>query len=82
MTGWDRVDFLIAAVPAPREDRSGAYLADTLVENPGTAVAVMLPGPDEVTDEAPETAIRFLKPLYRCQPDEGLVRTAAIAASY
>jgi CheY-like chemotaxis protein len=78
----DRVDVLIAAVPAPGEDRSGAYLADALLKNPGMAVVVMLSDPTEVAEDAPESAVRLLKPFDRSQLDEALDRAAVFAGSH
>ncbi|MEX1826869.1 hypothetical protein [Luteibacter sp. CQ10] len=59
----ERVEFLIAAVPAPGEDRSGAYLAKARLKNPGMAIVIMLSDPDEPTEDAPLTAVRLLKPF-------------------
>lgn len=59
------VDFLAAAVPAPGKDRSGAYLAEARVKNPGMAIVVMLSDPNEPTEDAPLTAIRLVKPFSR-----------------
>ncbi|UPG88210.1 hypothetical protein L2Y96_12350 [Luteibacter aegosomaticola] len=61
----ERVDFLAAAVPAPGEDRSGAYLAVARLKNPGMAILVMLSDPDESTEDAPLTAARLVKPFDR-----------------
>lgn len=61
----ERVDFLAAAVPAPGEDRSGAYLAVARLKNPGMAIVVMLSDPDEPTEDAPLTAARLIKPFDR-----------------
>ncbi|HVI56258.1 MAG TPA: hypothetical protein VM621_14540 [Luteibacter sp.] len=59
----DKVDFLIAAVPAPGEDRAGAYLEDAREKNPNLAMVIMLSDPNEPTDGAPTTAIRLIKPF-------------------
>jgi DNA-binding response OmpR family regulator len=58
-----KVDFLIAAVPAPGEDHAGAYLEEARNKNPGLAVVIMLSDPNEATDGAPATAIRLVKPF-------------------
>lgn len=59
----DKVDFLIAAVPAPGEDHAGAYLEEARAKNPDLAVVIMLSDPNEGTDGAPATAIRLVKPF-------------------
>ena len=59
----DKVDFLIAAVPAPGEDRSGAYLEDARNKNPSLAVVIMLSDPNESAVDAPANAVRLVKPF-------------------
>jgi DNA-binding response OmpR family regulator len=59
----DKVDFLIAAVPAPGEDHAGAYLEDARKKNPALAVVIMLSDPNESTDGAPTDAVRLVKPF-------------------
>jgi DNA-binding response OmpR family regulator len=59
----DKVDFLIAAVPAPGEDHAGAYLEEARMKNPTLAVVIMLSDPNEVTDGAPAAAVRLVKPF-------------------
>jgi DNA-binding response OmpR family regulator len=58
-----QVDFLIAAVPAPGEDRSGAYLADARARNTALKTVVMLSDPLEDATDAPLGAIKLLKPF-------------------
>jgi DNA-binding response OmpR family regulator len=59
----EKVDFLIAAVPAPGEDRSGAYLEEARSKNPSLAVVIMLSDPNESTEGAPANAVRLIKPF-------------------
>lgn len=59
----EKVDFLIAAVPAPGEDRSGAYLEQARMKNPNLAIVIMLSDPNEPIDGAPATAVRLVKPF-------------------
>lgn len=58
-----QVDFLVAAIPAPGEDRSGAYLADARARNPAMKTVVMLSDPDEDATDAPLGAIKLVKPF-------------------
>lgn len=58
-----RVDFLVAAIPAPGEDRSGAYLAEARVRNPHLKTVIMLSDPDEDATDAPLGAIKLVKPF-------------------
>ncbi|WP_285402427.1 hypothetical protein [Luteibacter sp. ME-Dv--P-043b] len=58
-----QVDFLIAAVPAPGEDRSGAYLADARARNTALKTVVMLSDPLEDATDAPLGAIKLVKPF-------------------
>ncbi|HEY4091629.1 MAG TPA: hypothetical protein VGN46_08955 [Luteibacter sp.] len=74
-----RVDFLVAAVPAPGEDRSGAYLSDARARNPGMAIVIMLSDPAETAEDAPATAIRLCKPFDRTTLEEALDRAAVFA---
>jgi DNA-binding response OmpR family regulator len=69
-----RVDFLIAAVPAPGEDHSGAYLEEARQKNPELAVIVMLSDPNESTDGAPAAAVRLIKPFDRAQLDAAIIQ--------
>jgi len=59
----DKVDFLIAAIPAPGEDRSGAFLEEARKKNPALGVVIMLSDPHESTEGAPATAVRLIKPF-------------------
>lgn len=72
------VDFLIAAVPAPGEDRSGAYLADARTLNPDLKTVVMLSDPDEDGHEAPLGAIRLVKPFERAELEEAIAQALAV----
>jgi DNA-binding response OmpR family regulator len=58
-----QVDFLVAAIPAPGEDRSGAYLADARDRNPNLKTVVMLSDPHEDATDAPLGAIKLVKPF-------------------
>lgn len=75
----ERVDFLVAAVPAPGEDRSGAYLAQARLKNPGMAIVIMLSDPDEPTEDAPMTAVRLIKPFDRDQLTRAVEQARAVA---
>ncbi|WP_043695931.1 hypothetical protein [Luteibacter sp. 9133] len=75
----ERVDFLAAAVPAPGEDRSGAYLADARLKNPGMAIVIMLSDPSEPTEDAPLTAIRLIKPFNRDDLTRAIEHAHAVA---
>lgn len=75
----ERVDFLVAAVPAPGEDRSGAYLAEARLKNAGMAIVIMLSDPQEPTEDAPLTAIRLIKPFDRAELERALAQASAIA---
>jgi DNA-binding response OmpR family regulator len=68
-----RVDFLIAAVPAPGEDRSGAYLEVARAQNPDLAVVIMLSDPNEKIDGAPAAAVRLVKPFDRTQLEAAIL---------
>ncbi|QWT20768.1 hypothetical protein KPL74_01870 [Bacillus sp. NP157] len=57
------VDFLAAAVPAPGEDRTGAYLEKAREKNPGMAIVIMLSDPDERAEDAPPDVVRIIKPF-------------------
>jgi len=75
-----RVDFLVAAVPAPGEDRSGAYLAGARAANPGMAIVIMLSDPAEPAEDAPASAVRLCKPFDRTTLEEAVDRAAVFAA--
>jgi hypothetical protein len=72
------VDFLIAAVPAPGEDRTGAYLAHARDLNPDLKTVVMLSDPDEDAVEAPLGAIRLVKPFERAELEEAIAQALAV----
>lgn len=75
----ERVDFLAAAVPAPGEDRSGAYLANARLKNPGMAIVIMLSDPSEPAEGAPLTAIRLIKPFDRADLTRAIEHAHAAA---
>lgn len=58
-----QVDFLVAAVPAPGEDRSGAYLAQARAQNPRMKTVIMLSDPHEDIRGAPRHAVQLVKPF-------------------
>lgn len=68
------VDFLAAAVPAPGEDRAGAYLADARRTHPAMPVVVMLSDPCESMDGVPAHAERLIKPFSRVELDGAIER--------
>jgi DNA-binding response OmpR family regulator len=72
------VDFLIAAVPAPGEDRTGAYLARARDLNPNLSTVVMLSDPDEDAREASLGAIRLVKPFTLPALDEAIGQALAV----
>jgi DNA-binding response OmpR family regulator len=67
LVAQSKVDFLIAAIPAPGEDHAGAYLEEARGKNPALAVVVMLSDPNEATDGAPASAVHLIKPFDRVQ---------------
>ncbi|MEX1826859.1 hypothetical protein [Luteibacter sp. CQ10] len=71
-----QVDFLVAAVPAPGEDRSGAYLAAARERHPPMKTVVMLSDPDEDAKDAPLGAIKLVKPFTLDQLEDALTRAA------
>lgn len=58
-----QVDFLVAAVPAPGEDRNGAFLRDARQHNPALRTVVMLSDPEEDAKGAPVGSIKLVKPF-------------------
>ena len=77
----DHVHFLVAAVPAPGEDRSGAYLAVAREKNPGLAVVAMLSDPTEPAEEAPATAVKIVKPFSRTQLENAIDLALELASA-
>ncbi|MDY1549436.1 DNA-binding transcriptional response regulator [Luteibacter sahnii] len=73
------VHILIAAVPAPGDDRSGAYLARARATHPGMAIVIMLSDPDEPAENAPLTAIRLVKPFDKAALARSIDAACAIA---
>ncbi|QWT21362.1 hypothetical protein KPL74_05010 [Bacillus sp. NP157] len=72
-----RVDFLVAAVPAPGESRVGAYLAVAREENPGMGVVVMLADPYESLEGTPEGVVKIIKPFSVAELEAALDRAGA-----
>ncbi|MET0937354.1 MAG: hypothetical protein ABWX83_15270 [Luteibacter sp.] len=72
-----RVDFLAAAVPAPGESHTGAYLADARATNPTLAVVIMLSDPKEDISDAPANAVKLVKPFSLKQLSDALDRAVA-----
>lgn len=58
-----KVDLAIAAVPAPGEDRTGAYLLEARKANSRMRLVVMLSDPLESTDGAPPDCVKLVKPF-------------------
>ncbi|MDY1547708.1 hypothetical protein [Luteibacter sahnii] len=73
-----QVDFLVAAVPAPGEDRSGAYLQVARESNPSLRTIVMLSDPDEDASDAPIGAIKLLKPFTIDELDAAIEQSLAL----
>lgn len=59
----DRIDLLAACVPAPDESRAGIYLEKAAGRNAHMAVVLMLADPLEQSPDAPECAVRIVKPF-------------------
>jgi len=59
----DLVNFLIALVPTPDEEKHGAYLQLARERNLALAIVVMLSEPDQATDDIPPTAVTLVKPF-------------------
>lgn len=74
---YAQVDVLIAAVPAPGDDRTGAYLAHARALNPSLRTIVMLSDPAEDVPEAPPDARRLIKPFTVIQLEEALDQVLA-----
>lgn len=72
-----RVDFLAAAVPAPGESHSGAYLEEARKANPDLAVLVMLSDPKEDISDAPPLAAKIVKPFSVLELGAAVVRALA-----
>ncbi len=77
----DHVHFLVAAVPAPGEDRTGAYLAVAREKNPGLAVVAMLSDPNEPVDDAPATAVKIVKPFSRSELEAAIDLALELASA-
>ncbi|QDE39673.1 response regulator transcription factor [Luteibacter pinisoli] len=75
-----RVDFLVAAVPAPGEDRHGAYLSEAAKENPGMGIVIMLADPYELAKDAPSSAVHLVKPFSVAELDKAIDRATIFAA--
>ncbi|MGY3231149.1 DNA-binding response OmpR family regulator [Luteibacter sp. HA06] len=58
----DRVDFLVAAVPAPEEDQQDTYLRGARQNNTALAMVVTLPATGE-RDNVPPRAVTLCKPF-------------------
>ena len=76
----ERVDFPVAAVHAPGEDRSGAHLAEARLKKPGMAILIILSDPHEPTEDAPLTAIHLIRPLVRAEMERTLAQATTIAS--
>ncbi|URX62077.1 hypothetical protein KR767_18835 [Luteibacter anthropi] len=74
-----QVDFLVAAIPAPGEDRTGAYLKEARKKNPSMRTVVMLSDPEEDMSDAPMGAIKLVKPFTTNELDRALNQAVDIA---
>jgi hypothetical protein len=61
----DRIELLVACVPAPDESRAGIYLEEAAKTNPHLAVVLMLSDPLEQSPDAPARAVKIVKPFGR-----------------
>lgn len=61
--GCEQVDLLAACVPAPDESRAGIYLEEAAKRNANMAVLLMLADPLEASPEAPDCAVKIVKPF-------------------
>ena len=58
-----KVDLALAAVPAPGEDRTGAYLLEARKLNSHLVMVIMLSDPLESTAGAPPDCVKLVKPF-------------------
>ncbi len=61
----EKIELLLACVPAPDESRAGIYLEEAAKSNPHLAVVLMLSDPLEQSPDAPARAVRIVKPFGR-----------------
>jgi DNA-binding response OmpR family regulator len=59
----DQIDLLAASVPAPDESRAGIYLEQAATRNAHMAVVLMLADPLEQSPDAPDHAVKIVKPF-------------------
>ncbi len=57
------IALLATCVPAPDESQSGIYLAEASTRNAHMAVVLMLNDPREQSPDAPDCAVRIVKPF-------------------
>jgi len=70
----ERVDVLVAAVPAPGEEHKGAYLEEARGKNGSMSIVIMLSDPNESLDDAPADALRLIKPFSRQELTDAIDR--------
>jgi DNA-binding response OmpR family regulator len=75
----ETVSFLIAAVPAPGEDGTGAYLEEARARNPRMGVVVMLSDPREAMDGTPAGAGLLYKPFDLLQLNTAITAATGVA---
>lgn len=59
----ERIDLLAACVPAPDESHAGIYLEEAARRNVHMAVLLMLADPLEPSPDAPDRAVKIIKPF-------------------
>lgn len=60
---YQAIDLLAACVPAPDETRAGIYLEEAAMRNRHMAVLLMLSDPLEQSLDAPDRAVKIVKPF-------------------
>jgi hypothetical protein len=77
----DRIDILMATVPASDDDRPGAYLAEAAsTQEAQMAVVVMLRDPIADRQGVPAHAVELMKPFTVLQLKEAISRAESAAA--
>ena len=76
----ERVDFLVASVPALGESPEGAYLAEARAGNPAIALLVMTSDADAGTGQVPRDAVPIQKPFSFLELADAINRATASVA--
>lgn len=76
-----RVDLAVAAVPAPGEDRTGAYLLEARKVNPRMRMVVMLSDPSESTVAAPADSVKLVKPFTIAEFNSAVDQAITVSAT-